>query len=129
MNLVAKIIKLRIPVIIFFVLATLICAFLQSGVQINYDLADYLPHNAPSTVALEIMEEEFTHSIPNARVYLPKVTLVEALNFKQKLAALPGVKQVLWLTMLLIFMSLALADTKTGSLVPKRRCFIFTDDC
>ncbi|NLP36326.1 MAG: MMPL family transporter [Firmicutes bacterium] len=114
MNLVAKIIKLRIPVIIFFVLATLICAFLQSGVQINYDLADYLPHNAPSTVALEIMEEEFTHSIPNARVYLPKVTLVEALNFKQKLAALPGVKQVLWLDDVInLYEPLALADTKT----------------
>ncbi|WP_026673427.1 efflux RND transporter permease subunit [Alkalihalobacterium bogoriense] len=60
-------------------------------------MVDYLPDDAQSTQALEIMEEEFTASVPNTRVMLQDVSVQEALIFKEKLAAIDGVSDVMWL--------------------------------
>ncbi|NLM51960.1 MAG: MMPL family transporter [Firmicutes bacterium] len=127
MNLVAKIIAHKNLILIFFCVAALVCAFLQAGVQVNYNLADYLPRNAPSTVALEIMQEEFTRSIPNARVFVPDITLVEALHFKQELAKIPGVEHVLWLDDVInVYEPLAMADPETVDAWYKNGDALFT---
>ncbi|UOE94704.1 MMPL family transporter [Alkalihalobacillus sp. LMS39] len=60
-------------------------------------MVDYLPDDAQSTQALEIMEEEFTASVPNTRVMLQDVSVQEALIFKEKLSAIDGVSDVMWL--------------------------------
>ena len=36
-------------------------------VNINYDLMDYLPDSAPSTIALDVMEKEYAKDPANAR--------------------------------------------------------------
>ncbi|WP_139785755.1 efflux RND transporter permease subunit [Cytobacillus gottheilii] len=69
----------------------------QFFVSVNYNMVDYLPDDAGSTQALEIMEEEFTASVPNTRVMIPDVTVQEALSFKEELAAIDGVSEVIWL--------------------------------
>jgi predicted RND superfamily exporter protein len=66
-------------------------------VKVNYDLNDYLPHNAASTVSLDKMDEEFGSDIPNARVMVSDVTVPEALDMKAKLLLIDGVTDVTWL--------------------------------
>lgn len=84
-------------IITIFLAATLICAILQSMVGVNYDMTAYLPEDSHSTVSLELMENEFEGGIPNARVMVKNVTIPEALEYKEKILALEGVTDVMWL--------------------------------
>lgn len=64
-------------------------------VGVNYDLTKYLPDDAPSAQALDIMEEEFTY--PGiGRVMLQDVTLYEAKTIKDRIADVDGVDMILW---------------------------------
>ncbi len=89
--------KYRKTIIIFFLVATVLCGILSTLVSVNYDLKDYLPKDAKSTQALDIMTSEFSGELPNARVMINNVTAREALEYKEKLAAVPGVSLVTWL--------------------------------
>ncbi|WP_231710756.1 efflux RND transporter permease subunit [Gracilibacillus suaedae] len=60
-------------------------------------MVDYLPDDAPSTNAMDTMEEEFEVSVANARVLMHDVTVQEALEYKEQLAAIDGVSDVTWL--------------------------------
>lgn len=60
-------------------------------------MKDYLPDEAPSSIALERMEKEFSGGVPSNRVMIGDVTIQEALHFKEKLAAIDGVSDVTWL--------------------------------
>ena len=87
----------RGKVLIGFMILTMLCALMIPLVGINYNLMEYLPTEAPSTIAIEEMSDHFTESIPNARVMVPDVSLVEALEIKRKLQAIESVESVLWL--------------------------------
>ncbi len=91
------IIKKRKNVVFIFIVATLLSIFLLFFVNINYNLVDYLPVKAQSTKALKLMESEFEETIPNTTVMVKDVSLMEALEYKEKLAAIDGVRQVVWL--------------------------------
>ncbi|SHM40140.1 efflux RND transporter permease subunit [Gracilibacillus kekensis] len=78
-------------------LITLISVITQFGVSVNYNMADYLPEDAPSTNAMDLMEEEFDSGVENARVMLEDVTVQEALEYKAELEAIDGVSEVTWL--------------------------------
>src|SRR5690606_1799890 len=84
-------------VVIIFALLTVISTIVQFGVSVNYNIAEYLPEDARSTIAMEIMDEEFDGNVPNTRVMLHDVTIQEALTYKEKLAAIDGVSDVTWL--------------------------------
>lgn len=86
----------KLIVIIFTVLA-LIGGIAQFGVAVNYNMTDYLPENAPSTIAIEVMDEEFSGSVANTRVMVEDVNVQEALNFKKELEDIDGVSGVMWL--------------------------------
>ncbi len=87
----------RKSVIIIFAVAFVICAFCQRMVKVDYDMNDYLPKDSASTVALDLMDEEFDGGVPNARVMISDVTIPEALEYKEKLKAVDGVTDVTWL--------------------------------
>ncbi len=91
------IIKHRKLVIAMFLAAAVVCVGLQFFVDVNYNMVDYLPPEAQSTTALGIMDEEFAQSIPNASVMLKDVSVMEAVDYKHRIAALDGVTEVLWL--------------------------------
>ena len=91
------IIRHRRLVIALFLICTVVCAVLFLGVEVNYDLTDYLPEDAESTVALDLMLEEFGSGIPNTRVMAVDLTIAEALELKEEIAAAPGVTDVMWL--------------------------------
>ena len=91
------ILKHRKIIIIVFILAAVICAGLSTMVGVNYKFADYLPEDAPSTKALDVMEEEYDQTIPNMRVLIYDVSIPQALSYKEKLSAVKGVEEVRWL--------------------------------
>lgn len=74
-----------------------ISAIAQFFISVNYNMTDYLPEDAPSTEALQVMEDEFATSMTNAYVMVEDVTLMEALEVKEELIAIDGISDVLWL--------------------------------
>ena len=84
-------------IVAFFAAAAIVCAVLFFGVKVNYDMTAYLPADAESTVALQIMQEEFSASVPNARVMVPGLTLTQAQAMKAEIEAAPGIEGVMWL--------------------------------
>lgn len=80
-----------------FVLLFFACLFMQPLVSVDYDINDYLPKDSPSTVSLNVMEDEFEGGIPNARVMVRNVTIPQALDYKMKLSEINGVTDVTWL--------------------------------
>lgn len=91
------ILKHKALVFSVYAIICIICAYTRSLVQVNYDMNDYLPKESPSTVALDVMSDEFEGGIPNARVMISNVTIPEAISYKEKLLDIDGVTEVLWL--------------------------------
>jgi uncharacterized protein len=60
-------------------------------------MVDYLPEDAQSAQAMDIMEEGFTGAVADTRVMVTDVTIQEALEYKEKLSAIDGVSGVMWL--------------------------------
>ena len=91
------ILRRRVPIFIVFVIAVALCVILSQGVQVNYLLSDYLPDDAPSTVALHVMGNEYADGIANVRFCVSVSGIPEALEYKTKLEALDFVNSVTWL--------------------------------
>lgn len=86
----------KIVIILFFLLAV-VGLIMMLGVPVNYNMVDYLPEEAQSTKALNILNDEFSQAIPNARVMLKDVSIQEAIWYKQQLMEIDGVSGVMWL--------------------------------
>lgn len=113
-DIAARIIKHNKIVVIAFMVIAAISAISQSFVSVNYNMVDYLPDDAPSTEAMEVMEQEFDGAVPDTRVMINDVTVQEALQMKEKLGAIDGVEDVTWLDDAIdIKTPLELADTET----------------
>ncbi len=84
-------------IILIFAVAVIICALCGRLISVDYDMNDYLPEESASTVALDLMDEEFGSGIPNARVMVKNVTIAEALAYKAQIENVDGVTEVTWL--------------------------------
>ncbi len=84
-------------VLIIYAVLFVCCALAQQGILVDYDMNDYLPEDSASTVAINLMNEEFGSGIPNARVMVEDVTIPQALEYKEKIKAVDGVTDVTWL--------------------------------
>lgn len=91
------VVRKRKIVICFFLILSIISFFMKNMVSVDYDINDYLPDDSPSTVAINVLEQEFEGGIPNARVMVSNVTIPQALDYKEKLEAIDGVSAVTWL--------------------------------
>lgn len=91
------VVKHKKMIIFLFVIAAAVCAFLSTMVGVDYKFADYLPDDAQSTKAIDIMNEEYDQEVPNVRVMLKNVSIAKALEYKEKLEAIDGVQEVNWL--------------------------------
>lgn len=87
----------RKAIVAVFLAIAAVCAFFAAAIAKNDNMVDYLPKDSESTVALALMAREFSGDVPNARVMVSDVELMEAVAFKAQLKALPGVSAVLWL--------------------------------
>ena len=91
------IIRHRKKVVALFVALALICACMIPFVKTNYDMVDYLPPEAQSTTAVQLMSDEFTQENPNAYVLVNDVSIAEAIAIKHQIEAIDGVTMVMWL--------------------------------
>lgn len=84
-------------IVILFAAVAVVSIFGILRVSVNYNMADYLPKDSQSTIALDIMDREFSQSVPNVRIMLNNVTLTEAMDYKSRISKIEGVTDVLWL--------------------------------
>ena len=89
--------KHRKLIISIFLGLTIICAVLSNFVYVNYNFVDYLPSDAESTKALDIMYEEYGYSVANMRVVIKDLTIPEALEYKKEISEVIGVEEINWL--------------------------------
>ncbi len=82
---------------VVFIAVAVLCALLSTFVGVNYNMVDYLPPEAQSTTGLAIMTKEFGNAMPNASVMVKDVSLQQAMDYKEELASVPGVTEVMWL--------------------------------
>lgn len=95
-KLVGFIVDKRKLFIILFLVFILIALFLLSNVNINYDLAQYLPDGTPSKTGLDVIRDEF--DLPtSAEAMAANVSIPDAGEMKNKIEAVPGVSGVIWL--------------------------------
>ena len=121
------IVRRRRLVLAVFALAAVLSVFAVRQVKVDYDINDYLPPESPSTTAIEVMNGAFTGGIPNMRVMVRDVTVPQALEYKEKLAAIDGVSSVAWLDDSLdVTVPLQMQDTATVESYYKDGCALFT---
>lgn len=109
------IINHRFKIIPVFILLAVCCAIAKPMVGVNYDMKAYLPDDAPSTRALNTMNEEYDGNLPNTRIMLRNVTVKEAMEYKAKFMQVDGVTDVEWLDDAVsdVYMPLAMMDQDT----------------
>lgn len=91
------VVKHKKTIIFLFVIAAAVCAFLSTMVGVDYKFADYLPDDAKSTKALNVMNEEYDQEVPNVRIMIKNVSIAKAVEYKEKIEAIDGVQEVNWL--------------------------------
>ncbi len=96
-KIVEKLLTHKWLVLSIFIIATMISFVLWLTVDVNYDMKKYLPSEAPSTIAINKLNEEFGDSIPNARVLVDDIKINEALEKKKEFSKIDGVTNVIWL--------------------------------
>ena len=79
-------------VLFILLLAAALCAVLALKVPVNYNLVDYLPKDAQSTTAIELIKDEFEGDLPNVRV-MHKCINNRSTDYKEKISAIDGVYQ------------------------------------
>ena len=114
-------------ILVIFILMAICGAAFQSFVKVDYNIEDYLPDDVPSSVAVDVMNENFDGGIPNARVMVKNVSIAQALEYKERLEECEGVDDVLWLDDAVnIYEPLEMADQDTVETYYKDSNALFT---
>lgn len=92
----AALLKNKWGILITFAALVILSGILMPLASINYDLTQYLPSDSMSTKAISILEDEFTYP-GTGEAMVKDVTVAEALDTKERIRAVDGVKNVLWL--------------------------------
>lgn len=93
----SKIVNHKKLIISIFAISAIICMVCSKQVKIDYDIANYLPEGVTSSIALDVMNEEYETAVPNARVMISDIDIAEAEKMKEKLLEIDGVESVTWL--------------------------------
>lgn len=95
-RLVRVLIRFRVVVISATLLLLLFSAFSSRLVGINYDLAQYLPEDSMTKISIDVAKNEFGYS-GMAEVMVEDVDLNKALEIKNVILGIDGVKGIVWL--------------------------------
>lgn len=90
------ILRFRKGIILLYVILTALAALASTRVNVDSNLANYLPVDSDSTVALDIMETEYGGDIPNAQLMVRDISLEEAERLEEQLLNIDGVEAVTW---------------------------------
>ena len=125
-KLMDKALRHRRIVFAVFIVLTVVFGLIMPGVKVNYNIMDYLPNDAPSTVAINVLESEYAQGIPNVRVMVPDMTVPQALDMKERLKAVDGVEAVTWLDDAVdTTVPLKMLDQDTVEILQRRICAVF----
>ncbi len=91
-----KAVRKKKTIVITFICAAAISAFLMLGVGQNYDMSEYLPSHSDSKIGIDILKNEYSYN-GSALMMLENKSIVEILNAKERLKATDGVETVVWL--------------------------------
>lgn len=86
----------RKTIYIIFLILLALSLLLIPLVEVNYDLAHYLPKEAKTKQAIEALEKGFGYP-GTVEVMVSDISLSEALAIKQEILSIEGVKGVTWL--------------------------------
>lgn len=83
-------------VIAIYIVVIVVSILLSQLVDINFNMADYLPKEMPSRKAIDIIEKEYAYN-GSANVMLKGLSPVEVMDYEKQIENLPEVDQVIWL--------------------------------
>ncbi len=83
-------------IIILYVLLIIVCGVLTLMVDINIDNASYMPDEMNSKQGMEMLDQEFAQG-GTASLLLKDAHIADVLELKNRILALPGVDEVVWL--------------------------------
>ncbi len=92
-----KIVEWRKQILVLFLVMMAVFGISIFNLSVNYNMMDYLPESANSTVAINTMKKSFNESLANTNVMVSDVTIAQALEYKEKLEKTSGVTDVMWL--------------------------------
>lgn len=92
-----SIIRHKRLILIVFLATAAICGFFSLTVSVNFNMADYLPKKAQSTISIQIIKEEFHTEMPGARIMVNNISIPKALEYKENLKNIDGVTSITWL--------------------------------
>jgi hypothetical protein len=88
--------KLRIYILIFVGIISIISALLIPKVQTNYDLTKYLPEDSSTIQGINVLEDEFgIHSFIEMQVN--NITVDQILILKTNILSIEHIERVIWL--------------------------------
>ncbi len=122
-----KIVRWKIPILIVTFVLLVVTGICALKVNINYNMMDYLPVDANSTKAINLMSENFDESMSNCSVMVPNLEITQAIELKNQLAGLTGVEDVQWLDDVVdISEPLAVQDQETVEMYYKEKNALFS---
>lgn len=122
-----KIVNHKKTIVLSFLIVLVVSAFLALHVNINYNMMEYLPENANSTKAIDLMKENFDEGMPNTSVMVSDVNISQALEYKDKLSQVEGVSKVEWLDDSAdITMPIETLDKDIVDMYYKNQCALFS---
>jgi uncharacterized protein len=86
----------KLLIVIIYVTLVVLSLILSLGVSVNYNLADYLPDEAGSKKAIQILNNEFENN-GSANLLLEDMSMTQIAKVKQSVKAIDGVKDAIWL--------------------------------
>ena len=89
-------IRKKKTVIILFLCAAVVSAFLMLGVGQNFDMSEYLPAHSDSKIGIDILKDEYSYN-GSALMMLENKSIVEVLGAKESLEEISGIEAVVWL--------------------------------
>ena len=89
-------IRKKKTVIILFLCAAVVSAFLMLGVGQNFDMSEYLPGHSDSKIGIDILKDEYSYN-GSALMMLENKSIVEVLDAKESLEEISGIEAVVWL--------------------------------
>lgn len=88
--------KHAVAIMVAFAILVLVNLFLALQVGVNYDLAKYLPEDSKTKQAIQVLDQNFGYP-GTAQILIEDVSLIEAQQIKNEIAAISGVANVVWL--------------------------------
>jgi hypothetical protein len=93
----STIIRYKKPILIVYLVLAILSAIGIFFVGVNYDIIEYLPDEAPSTEAIDLMSEEFSEEDEQLRIMVEDIGVTEALDKKDAFEEVDHVLNVEWL--------------------------------